>query len=102
MKAKKLLLLAVTGAFLVAPLTSAMADPWKDESGHGRYERRWERHEERRWRERERRAERHWRHEQRERRAEYERHRAYEQGRRDGYRDSANRNPLEAIGQLWR
>ncbi|EHL95437.1 hypothetical protein HMPREF9946_05221 [Acetobacteraceae bacterium AT-5844] len=95
MKTTRLLLLAITGAFLSAPLASAMADPWRDESGHGRYERRWERHEDRRWRERERRAERHWRHEERERR------RAYEQGRRDGYRQGAESNPLEILGQLF-
>lgn len=34
MKTIRLLLLAITGAFLTAPLSSAVADPWKDESGH--------------------------------------------------------------------
>lgn len=93
MKATRLLLLALTGVFLTAPLSSAMADPWK-------HERRWERHEERRWREREHWAEREWRHEQRERRAAYERRRAYEQGRADGYQEGAQRNPAEVIGRL--
>lgn len=101
MKTIRLLLLAITGAFLTAPLSSAVADPWKDESGHSRYERRWDRHEERRWHERERRVERHWRHEERARRAEYERRRAYEQGRQDGYRDGVHRNPAEVLGQLF-
>ncbi|MBO1077144.1 hypothetical protein [Roseomonas marmotae] len=93
MTAPRLLLLALTGAFLSAPLSAAMADPWK-------HERRWERQEERRWRERERRAERAWRQEQRERRAASERHRAYEQGRADGYREGAQQSPIEAIGWL--
>jgi len=100
MSTTRLLLLAVTGAFLTAPLSSAMADPWRHGDGYGRYERRWERHEERRWRERERRAERAWRYEQRERRAAHERDRAYEQGRADGYREGAQQNPVAVIGRL--
>ncbi|MBO1077201.1 hypothetical protein [Roseomonas marmotae] len=51
-----MLLLALTGAFLTAPLSAALADPWKHER---RYERHWDQQEERRWRER--RAERAWR-----------------------------------------
>lgn len=93
MKATRLLLLALTGAFLTAPLSSALADPWK-------HERRWERSEERRRREHERRAERAWRYEQRERRAASERYRAYEQGRADGYREGAQQNPVAVIGRL--
>jgi hypothetical protein len=90
----------VTGAFLAAPLSSAMADPWRHGDGYGRYERRWDRHEDRRWYEHERRAERRWRHEERERRAEYHQRRAYEQGRADGYQEGARRNPVAVIGQL--
>lgn len=100
MRTTRLLLLAVTGAFLAAPLSSAMADPWRHGDGYGRYERRWERQEERRWREQERRAEREWRYEQRERRAASERHRAYEQGRADGYQQGAQQNPVAVIGRL--
>ncbi len=93
MKATPLLLLALTGALLTPPLSSAKADPWK-------HERRWERQEERRWRAHERRAEREWRQEQRERRAAHERYRAYEQGRADGYREGAQQNPVAVIGRL--
>jgi flagellar biosynthesis/type III secretory pathway protein FliH len=100
MKATKLLLLALTGALLATPLSSALADPWRHGDGDGRYERRWERHEERRWRAHERRAERAWRQEQRERRAASERYRAYEQGRADGYQQGAQQNPVAVLGQL--
>ena len=93
MKVTRLLLLTLTGGFLAAPLSSAVADPWK-------HERRWERYEERRWREHERRAEGAWRDERRERRAAHDRYRAYEQGRADGYREGAQQNPVAIIGRL--
>lgn len=102
MKPKNLLLLALAGAFLAAPVSFAMADPWKVESGHGRRGRDWDRRDERRWSERERRDERRWRHEQRERRAYHEQRRAYEAGRADSYREAAPRNPVEALGLFLR
>lgn len=93
MEKTSLIVLAMTGLILACPLSSALADPWKNESGHGR---RSEHHGDRRWSERG-----HGNHrEQYRERAENDRRRVYEQGREDGSRDAARRNPLGAIGQI--
>ena len=94
MKLSRLLLLGGMAVSLTAPATFAQADPWRDGSGSRRYER----HQERRWSERDR-----WERDRRGdrdrgRRAEYERGRAYEQGRRDARRDTITRDPVEALG----
>jgi len=100
MKAIRTLLLASMAVIFAAPMTAALADPWKDESGHGRYEHRYERHEHRRDAERARWERERRRDYERERRAEFERRRAYEQGREDGYREAAPRNPVDLLGGI--
>jgi len=99
-------LLGAVAAMLAGPVPSALADPWKNESGHGRRERQYDRRsdrdygrhrgEERRWAEQRRRED--------SRRWEYERRREHDRRGGDYSRDDRSRGglqvPAEILGQL--